>query len=130
VFDCIYSVSLLEHLETAELRGLVRGIAKFLKPDGLTIHAIDHVRLGVGHEEDRDQLELLGTLFGIDSVEIDATLQRLDRDLDVYTLSAEGLNQWRGSRPYEKFRMRKWVGIQIAIGAERVTRSLAAAGRP
>jgi SAM-dependent methyltransferase len=129
-FDCIYSVSLLEHLTPKALYDLVRGIARFLKPDGFTFHAVDHVQRGMGHTEDMERLELLASLFGIDSVELHATLQRLDRDLDAYTLSAEGLNQWRGSRPYEEFRMRKWVSIQIATDAARVTRSLEAVDRP
>jgi glycosyltransferase involved in cell wall biosynthesis/SAM-dependent methyltransferase len=129
-FDCIYSVSLLEHLDPPALQALVRGIAKFLKPDGFTFHAVDHVQRGMGHREDMERLELLGSLFGIGSVELHATLQRLDRDLDAYTLSAEGLNQWRGALPYEQFRMRKWVSIQIATGAARVTRSLQAVDRP
>jgi len=129
-FDCIYSVSVLQHLDDAALLAVVRGIAKFLSPSGMSIHAVDYVQRGMGHKENMERLELLGSLFGIGSVELHATLQRLDRDLDTYTLSAEGLNQRRGSEPYEKFRMRKWVSLQFATDAERVARSLEAVDRP
>jgi glycosyltransferase involved in cell wall biosynthesis len=129
-FDCVYSVSLLEHLTPDALHALARGTVKFLKPSGFTFHAIDHIQRGMGHREDMERLELLSCLFGIGSVELHATLQRLDRDLDAYTLSAEGLNQWRGFRPYEQFRMRKWVSLQIATDAGRVARSLEAVARP
>lgn len=129
-FDCVYSVSVLEHLDADGLRAVAAGIAKFLKPEGLTIHAIDYVQRGTGHAEDLERLELLTSLFGLDPVELHVTLQRMDRDLEVYTLSAEGLNQWRGSLPYEKFRMRKWVSFQMVADGARVARSLAAAGRP
>jgi glycosyltransferase involved in cell wall biosynthesis/SAM-dependent methyltransferase len=128
-FDCVYSVSVLEHLNAEELRAVARGMAKFLKPGGMSIHAVDHIQRGMGHQEDMERLELLGSLFGIDNVELHATLQRLDRDLDVYMLSAEGFNQWRGSQPYEKFRMRKWVSLQMATDAGRVARELEAVER-
>ena len=129
-FDCIYSVSVLQHLEHESLRAMVRGIAKFLKAGGISLHAIDHVQRGMGHQEDMERIELVGRLFDIDKLELHATLQRLDRDLDTYLLSAEGFNQLRGTQPWEKFRMRKWVGLQMVTSAERVARSLAAADRP
>jgi 2-polyprenyl-3-methyl-5-hydroxy-6-metoxy-1,4-benzoquinol methylase len=127
-FDCVYSVSVLEHLHAEQLRAVARGMAKFLKPNGWSIHAVDYVQRGMGHQEDMERLALMGELFGIDDVELHGTLQRLDRDLDTYVLSAEGFNQWRGARRYESFRMRKWVSLQLATQAGRLAREVETTG--
>jgi glycosyltransferase involved in cell wall biosynthesis/SAM-dependent methyltransferase len=130
MFDCIYSVSVLEHIDDDGLLAMGRGMKRFLKPDGVSLHAIDHVQRGMGQREDLQRLELLSRMFGIEDVELRSTLQRLDRDLDVYTLSAEAFNYWRGQRPYDEFRMRKWVSIQLLTDAPSVARSLPAVARP
>jgi glycosyltransferase involved in cell wall biosynthesis/2-polyprenyl-3-methyl-5-hydroxy-6-metoxy-1,4-benzoquinol methylase len=64
-FDCIYSVSALKHFDERGLLGVARGIAKFLKPGGVSIHAIDSVQ----------RLELLAALFKIDDVDLRAILR-------------------------------------------------------
>ncbi len=42
-FDCIYSISVLEHVHQPGLSSVFRGIARFLKPGGYSLHLIDHV---------------------------------------------------------------------------------------
>ncbi|MGH8019006.1 MAG: class I SAM-dependent methyltransferase, partial [Opitutaceae bacterium] len=41
--DCIYSISVLEHIPHSELRSVMQGIRRFSRPKALTIHAVDHV---------------------------------------------------------------------------------------
>jgi hypothetical protein len=106
-----------------ELQATVRGIARFLKPDGTSIHTISHVRRGVGFHDDKRRIELLASLFGIAEGDLASTLQRADRDLDDYSMSAEAFNRLRGSRPYGEFRMRRVVGIQFVTAARDVVRS-------
>ena len=40
-FDVVFSVSVIEHVETEQLRDMFRDIARILKPGGRTYHAID-----------------------------------------------------------------------------------------
>jgi hypothetical protein len=40
-------------------------------------------------------------------------LDRLKCDPDVYFLSAEAHNRWRGATPYDDFPMRRCVSIQL-----------------
>jgi glycosyltransferase involved in cell wall biosynthesis/SAM-dependent methyltransferase len=129
-FDCVYSVSLLDKLEEQAVLAALRGIARFLKPTGVSIHALDFVQRGMGSREDLKRLELLASHFGLDDVELRSTLHQMDRDLDLFTLSAESLNRMRGSRPYDEFPMRKWASVHFVTSARNVTRNLPAAGRP
>jgi glycosyltransferase involved in cell wall biosynthesis len=129
-FDCVYSVSVLEGIDEAAFAGVARGIVRFLRPAGVSIHAIDFVQRGTGYKEDLCRLELLAAMFGIEDVELRATLHRIDRDLDVFTLSAESINRLRGSRPYDQFRMRKCVSVQFCTSARNVARNPEAADRP
>ena len=45
-FDCIYSISVLEHLPKEAIPALWEGIRMRTSPGGVTIHAIDHVHQG------------------------------------------------------------------------------------
>ena len=40
-FDIVFSLSVIEHVDTADLAGMFRDIARVLKPGGRTFHAID-----------------------------------------------------------------------------------------
>ena len=47
-FDCIYSISVLEHIHPPALSDVFAGIGQYLKPDGHSLHLIDHVLEGDG----------------------------------------------------------------------------------
>jgi hypothetical protein len=112
-FDCIYSISVLEHVAFEALPGVFAGLRVFLKPEGLTIHAIDHVHRGNGADEHLAKLRAMACGFGFDQRELDSLLAAMDEDTDTYYLSAESHNRWRGSTPYSRFPMRVCVSVQV-----------------
>jgi glycosyltransferase involved in cell wall biosynthesis len=116
-FDCIYSISVLEHIPDAAVRPVCDGIRRFSRTDaaGVSIHVMDHVLLGHGSAEHRAKLAAFAREFGIDSGELDGVLSRLERDPETYFLSAEGHNRWRGAVPYDAFPMRRCVSMHFAV---------------
>ena len=118
LFDCIYSISVLEHLPMDAIDEVFRGIALHSRtPDAPTIHAIDHVHLGEGAEEHLERLRRMVRALGFGDGELTGVLARLDADPDAYFLSAEAHNRWRGSTPYRDFPMRRCVSVQICCPA-------------
>lgn len=113
-FDCIYSISVLEHVPDPDLIELFKAVRKFGKGDSLrSIHAVDHVLLGDGAESHLAKLKLMVKESGLNVSELDEILERITNDVETYFLSAEGHNMWRGSVPYDDFPMRKCVSVQI-----------------
>jgi glycosyltransferase involved in cell wall biosynthesis len=117
-FDCIYSISVLEHLPMESVSTVFAGIASHTRTRSApTIHAIDHVLLGDGAEEHFTKLRRMVGCLGLDETDLRATLDRLRDDPDAYFLSAEAHNRWRGATPYDKFPMRRCVSIQLCAPA-------------
>lgn len=124
-FDCIFSVSVLEHIFEEALENVFRGISKFLRPRGKSIHCVDHVLQGAGAQEHDEnlkvilfhQLKLQELTYGISDFERDyyKMMNRLNDDLETYYLSAEGHNMWRGDVPYDVFPFRKVVSIETCV---------------
>lgn len=120
-FDCIYSISVLEHLPPAEISSLITGIAAFSKSStSPTIHAVDHVHLGPGADSHIKNLTTMVNCFGIDGVGLAELRQAIDQDPDTYFLSAEAHNRWRGNTAYSNFPMRRCVSIQICSQAGKI----------
>ena len=94
------------------------GLAKFLKPEGLTVHAIDHVHKGAGAESHYRKLGLMLSGFGFLQENLDRMLGAMSLDIETYYLSAEAHNRWRGTVPYEQFPMRICVSIQTCARAD------------
>lgn len=111
--DCIYSISVLEHIDYVGLQGVFRGMQKFLKPSGVSIHAVDHVHKGIGAAEHFEKLRFMAAGFGLSTLKLDRVLSDMERDPETYYLSAESHNRWRGDMPYEKFPMRVCPSIQM-----------------
>jgi glycosyltransferase involved in cell wall biosynthesis len=113
-FDCIYSISVLEHLPMDSVQSVFTGIAAHSRTaTSPTIHAIDHVLLGDGAESHYLRLKKMVECLGLVERDLQHLLNRLDRDPDAYFLSAEAHNRWRGATPYEDFPMRRCVSIQV-----------------
>jgi 2-polyprenyl-3-methyl-5-hydroxy-6-metoxy-1,4-benzoquinol methylase len=119
-FDGIYSVSVLEHIPAADLTSVFGGIRGFLKPGGISIHAIDHVLKGNGADGHLAHLIGIGQLSGFEAAEIHDLLRALRDDVDTYYLSAESHNMWRGSMSYDECPMRACVSVHICAAAHRL----------
>jgi hypothetical protein len=114
-FDCLYSISVLEHLPTEALDRLGEDIARYSRNGGCTIHAIDHVLRGPGDAEHLARLRRLVTSLGVAGDELDKLLTMLEDDPETYFLSAESHNRWRGGAEYDDFPMRRCVSIQLCL---------------
>jgi glycosyltransferase involved in cell wall biosynthesis len=114
-FDCIYSISVLEHLPTEALDRLGPDVARFTRNGGPTIHAIDHVLKGPGEAEHLARLRRVAASFGVAQPELDELLAALADDPETYFLSAEGHNRWRAGARYDEFPMRRCVSIQLCL---------------
>jgi SAM-dependent methyltransferase len=118
-FDCIYSISVLEHVHQPALSTLFEGIRRFLKPGGYSLHIIDHVLAGPDADFHLGQLAEILTLQAALAKEVHPTLlssfvtalKKAALDDDTYYLSAEGHNRWRASVPYTSFPFRKVVSL-------------------
>jgi 2-polyprenyl-3-methyl-5-hydroxy-6-metoxy-1,4-benzoquinol methylase len=114
-FDCIYSISVLEHIP--DLDQVMMGMKRSLRPAGLSVHSVDHVHLGRGDAEHREHLTYMLKRFGIPAEELDRVARIWSDDPDTYYLSAESHNRWRGSTPYDDFPMRVCVSVQAVTPA-------------
>ncbi len=118
-FDCVYSISVLEHLSQPALSGVFEGIRRFLKNGGYSFQIVDHVVAGPDSQFHLRQLaeivnfqsSLLHESTGETLYHFAYTLNRLMLDPDTYYLSAEAHNFWRGAMAYERFPFRKVVSI-------------------
>jgi predicted TPR repeat methyltransferase len=119
-FDGIYSISVLEHIPGFALQTVFRGLQRFLKLDGTTIHAIDHVYRGKGAAWHLENLRRMAHGFGFLQSDLDNLLMEMMQDTDTYYLSAESHNRWRGRLSYDEFPMRVCVSIQVVADAHRL----------
>lgn len=124
-FDCIYSISVLEHISADGIKEIYKGIDRFLKPRGFSIHCMDVVVDGNGAQSHIDLLKLVFCLqqqlmdsktYREDSDQrCEQFLSAMSKDLETFYLSAEGHNLWRGGLPYEKFPFRKVISAQSVV---------------
>ena len=119
-FDCIYSISVLEHIPPADLARLFEGLRLFLRPSGLSLHAVDHVHRGNDAERHLEGLKLMTSGFGLREEELDQVLGTMSDDVETYYLSAESHNHWRAGVPYDEFPMRVCVSIQFCTPASGI----------
>jgi hypothetical protein len=124
-FDCIFSVSVLEHIPAESLRECFAAVAEFLKPGGASIHCLDFILQGLGEFDDRPMAErilaeqaLISGKTGPES--LSSLLDRIDADVETFYLSPQGHHQWRARRPYDDFPFRKVVSLQTIARRELV----------
>ncbi len=118
-FDCVYSISVLEHIHEPALGSVFSGVARHLKTGGVSLHAVDFVVSGNGAAFHREQLRQVlryqATLASREPSDPEALVEALRREDDTYYLSAAGHNQWRAGRPYDEFPFRKVVSVQSCV---------------
>lgn len=117
-YDAIYSISVLEHVPLEVIDSVMERSREMLaKQGGVSIHAVDHVLAGWGAEEHLEKLRRIATGMGISAEQLDATLAELKDDPETYFVSAESHNRWRGALPYEQYKMRRIVSVNLFSGA-------------
>jgi glycosyltransferase involved in cell wall biosynthesis len=126
--DCIYSISVLEHVDDDALRAVFDGIRTYSTDNAMTIHAVDHVFLGLGQEDHYRKIVLIARELGLEQIDIDALLVQLNRDPDAYFLSADAHNMWRGGTPYKLFPMRRCPSIQFCVPVRNMIRAAQSPG--
>jgi hypothetical protein len=122
-FDCIFSISVLEHIDALSLHSVFSGIRAHSTNSAITVHAVDHVSLGLGQEDHYAKLVLMAQELGLDQIDIDNLLAQLNRDPDAYFLSADAHNMWRGGISYKRFPMRRCPSIQFCIPVHNMTKA-------
>lgn len=122
LFDCIYSISVIEHIPVAHLPGVFDGIRRFLAPTGHSLHAVDFVRRGLDADEHMEVLRVINAQSGHTDKELEGKLLAMDADLETYYLSVEAHNRWRlcMNLPYDKYPMRKVVSIHYCTPADHL----------
>lgn len=118
--DCVYSISVLEHVDYTGLDEIIGGMQHCLSPSGWSIHAVDHVLRGIGADEHLARLRYMTDGVGIASDALDGALDALVQDTETYFLSAESHNRWRGTTPYAAFPMRVCVSVQFATAGHEL----------
>lgn len=111
--DCLYSISVVEHIPLDVIGVVVEGMKLFAKPGATSLHAIDFVAGGAGDVYHHQMLRSFATLLGLSSRAVDDMLVAAASDSDTYYLSAEAHNRWRGTVPYDEFPMRRVLSAQI-----------------
>jgi len=119
-FDVIFSISVLEHVPIDDLEEVFKGIRKYLKPSGYSIHSVDHVHKGAAAYEHLQVLRRINSMSGNTDEDLDAIIRALSDDIETYYLSAEGHNLWRGGVAYEKFPMRVCVSIHFCSSSGKI----------
>ena len=123
-FDCIFSVSVLEHIPADSVSACFDAIAKFLKPGGASIHCFDFIVQGPGEIDNRPMAErILSEQARIADKShpesLPSLLDKLRDDLETFYLSPQGHHLWRGQKSYDAFPFRKVVSLQTV--ARRAT---------
>ena len=113
-FDGIYSISVLEHVPFDAVASVCRGIRKFIRKDGKTLHAIDHVLIGNGDLYHLEKLIEYSRQLGLSAGALVKAIEDSELDPETYFLSAEGHNRWRNGVTYSEFPMRKVISVQIS----------------
>ena len=112
--DCVYSISVLEHVPADAVGDLIEAADAALAPGGCSIHAVDHVVAGWGSEGHLERLSEVVRASGLPAAALESVLDRLREDPGTYFVSAEAQQAWRGSLPYDDYPMRRIASIHLA----------------
>jgi hypothetical protein len=112
--DCVYSISVLEHVPLDAIDAVVAGAEGLVRrTGGCSIHAVDHVLAGWGADSHREGLDRIVAAMGLSAGELAATIEAMELDPDTYLVSAEAHNQWRGALDYDAYPMRRIGSVQL-----------------
>ncbi|MFI5123491.1 MAG: class I SAM-dependent methyltransferase [Vicinamibacteria bacterium] len=117
-YDCVYSISVLEHVPLDAIEGLIAGAAAAVgERAGCQIHAVDHVLAGWSADSHRQGLDRIVAGLGLDAGRLEQAIGEMERDPETYLVSAEAHNQWRGAVPYDSYPMRRIGSVNLFSGS-------------
>ncbi len=116
-FDCVYSVSVLEHIPLVALPDVFAAARRCIRPGGFHVHAVDHAFMGRASEYHLQMLRIVARELGLQPAMLEDVLSGVPDDPDIYFLSAEAHNQWRGGKPYDEFPMRRCISVNYCVPA-------------
>ncbi len=112
-YAAVYSLGLLDRLEPDRAAAVVQAGLGALEPGGLSLHCFAHVI--AGWSADVAEARLTGVLqaANVDDAQARSAIEPIGSDPDAYLVSAEAHNSWRGSVPYESYRMRRIGSLNL-----------------
>jgi SAM-dependent methyltransferase len=120
-FDVIVSVSVIEHLQGAQIIKCFDAVREFLRPGGRSIHCFDFIVQGIGEEDDRANAQAIlnaqEKVSGKKAESLTRLVARLKDDVETFYLAPLGHHHWRRGRPYDEFVYRKVASIQSIVEA-------------
>ena len=111
-FDCIFSISVLEHIPSEEIPSIANGIKKFSKPGSYTIHNIDHIQLGNGADWSSKHMKCILDNFG-HLGEWAKLEDQISVNPEIFFMSVDGHLLWKGETPYSQFPFRRCIALNI-----------------
>ena len=112
-FDCIYSVSVLEHIEDEDFPLFFNAVEKYLKRDGYSIHAIDYIRKGMGCEASHKKMKVISNEMHLNPEELEDILCKSDGDVNTFYLSPFGYYLWKSGLSCEEYPMKKIISLHL-----------------
>lgn len=119
-FDCICSISVMEHIPLAQLPGVVAGIRRHLRPGGWSIHAVDWVIRGQLDEFHQLVGRILAEEMGLDPESVDRLRDEALVSTETCLLSAHAHALWRGRQSYDMFPFRTTASLQLVVPSVNV----------
>ena len=115
--DAVLSTSVVEHIPVEKHQETVLGIAKSLKPGGLSVHAIDVTCRGVNGflEMTQGVAQNWVRAHGIADFDIEPVVNEMLDTVDTYMLPATAYQKWRGARTYDEYPWRKVSSLQVVL---------------
>lgn len=112
-YAAVYSLGLLDRLEPDRAAAVVKAGLEALDPGGVSLHCFAHVIAGWGADVANARLASVLDAAGTDAAQARAALEPMASDPETYLVSAEAHNSWRGSVPYESYRMRRIASLNV-----------------
>lgn len=114
--DCVYSVSVVEHIEPPFHAETVSAISSVLRPGGFSIHSIDLTCAGYKDFLGQNR-PLVQSWIKTHGVEIDVQALADDalNDIETFFLSPQMYLQWLRDRPYANYPWRKVASLNVVM---------------
>jgi hypothetical protein len=112
-YAAVYSLGLLDRLEPDRAARVVEAGLGALDAGGVSLHCFAHVIAGWSADVSDARLTSVLGATGTDAEQARAAIEPMGSDPETYLVSAEAHNSWRGSVPYDSYRMRRIGSLNL-----------------